>query len=123
MSPTVYKLIHVAGILLVFMSLGGLALHAMNGGTKETNRARGLTTATYAIGLLLILLGGFGFLGASGMLNAGMPGWAWAKLCIWLTVGALLALPSVRPGLSRLVWLVAPVLGVLGAWLARTKPF
>jgi len=123
MPPTVYKLIHVAGILMVFMSLGGLALHAMNGGTKATNRARRLTTSTYAIGLLLILLGGFGFLGASGMLGAGVPGWAWAKLGIWLVIGALLALPSVRPQMSRLVWIAAPILGVIGAWLARTKPF
>jgi len=123
MPPTVYKLIHVAGILMVFMSLGGLALHAMNGGTKATNRARRLTTSTYGIGLLLILLGGFGFLGASGMLSAGMPGWAWAKLGIWLVIGALLALPSVRPEMSRLVWIAAPILGVIGAWLARTKPF
>jgi hypothetical protein len=123
MPPTVYKLIHVAGILMVFMSLGGLALHAMNGGTKESNRARRLTTTTYAIGLLLILLGGFGFLGSSGMISAGMPGWAWAKVGIWLAVGALLALPSVKPGMSRLVWFAAPILGIIAAWLARTKPF
>jgi hypothetical protein len=108
---------------MVFMSLGGIALHAMNGGTKDSNRARRLTTVTYAVGLFLILLGGFGWLGASGMMSAGMPGWTWAKLGIWMAIGALLALPNVKPELSRFVWFVAPVLGVIGAWLARSKPF
>jgi len=123
MSPDVYKLLHVAGILMAFMSLGGLALHAINGGTRESNRARRLATVTYAVGLLLILLGGFGWLGASGMMSAGMPAWTWAKLGIWLALGGLLAVPTVRPELSRLVWFAAPVLGVLGAWLAGSKPF
>lgn len=123
MSPNVYKLVHVAGLLMVFMSLGATALHAMNGGTKSSNQARGLTTATYAVGLLLILLGGFGWLGASGMMSEGMPGWTWAKLGIWMAVGALLALPNVRPEYSRLAWILAPVLGVIGGWLAGYKPF
>ena len=123
MSPEFYKLVHIAGILLVFLTLGGLALHGINGGTKESNDARRLTTITYGVGLLLILLGGFGFLGAAGMMSGGMPGWTWAKLGIWMAVGALLALPTAKPELSRLVWFLAPVLGVIGAWLARTKPF
>jgi len=123
MSPDTYKLVHVAGILMVFMSLGGLALHGINGGTKDSNGARRLTTVTYGVGLFLILLGGFGWLGTSGTMGAGMPGWTWAKLGIWMAVGALLAVPTVRPDLSRLVWIAAPILGVIGAWLARTKPF
>lgn len=123
MSPDVYKLVHVAGILMVFVSLGGLALHGINGGTRETNGARRLTGMTYGVGLLLILVGGFGWLGASGVMEAGMPGWTWAKLGIWMAMGALLALPTVRPELSRIAWFVAPILGVLGAWIARTKPF
>jgi hypothetical protein len=78
MSPEVYKLVHIAGILMVFMSLGGLALHAINGGTKDTNTGRRLTAVTYGVGLILILLGGFGWLSASGLMSGGMPGWTWA---------------------------------------------
>lgn len=123
MSPESYKLIHLAGILMVFMSIGGLALHAANGGTKASNSARRLVSITYGVGLFIILLGGFGWLGSTGMMSAGMPGWTWAKLGIWMAVGALLALPTVRPELSRFVWIAAPILGVIGAWLARNKPF
>jgi hypothetical protein len=56
-------------------------------------------------------------------MSGGMPGWTWAKLGIWMAVAGLLALPAVKPELGRFVWLVAPLLGVIGAWLARTKPF
>jgi len=122
-SPSVYKLVHVLGLLLVFMAMGGLSMHAINAGTRDTNRGRRLAGATYSIGLLLLLLGGFGWLGATGAMSAGMPAWVWVKLLIWLAIGALLALPGRRPELGRVVWIVAPLLGVLAGWLGGTKPF
>jgi uncharacterized membrane protein SirB2 len=124
MSPEFYKIVHMAGLLMVFLSLGGLSLHAMNGGTKSTNPERRLVAITYGIGLLLILVGGFGWLGAAGMLSSGtMPLWPWAKLALWLVIGGLLALPAIRPELGKLVWFIAPVVGVVAAWIAGTKPF
>ena len=124
MSPDVYKFVHIVGLLMVFMGLGGLSLHALNGGTKETNRARRLVAVTYGLGLFLILLGGFGWLGATGLMGSGqMPLWVWMKLGLWLLVGGLLAIPTARPDLARLVWYVAPIVGLLAAWVARAKPF
>ena len=124
MSPDFYKLVHVVGLLMVFLALGGLSLHAINGGTRDTNAARRLVGLTYGAGLVLILLGGFGWLGATGVMSSGaMPLWTWIKLALWLLVGALLALPGIRPELGKLVWFVAPLIGLLAAWVARTKPF
>lgn len=123
LSPEIYKLVHVLGLLLVFLSLGGIAMHAINGGTRDTNRGRRLVVITYGTGLLLILFGGFGWLGASGIMKAGMPLWVWAKLLIWLAIGGLLALPGRKPELGRPVWYLAPLLGLLAGWLGGTKPF
>jgi len=47
MSPDFYKIVHLTGLLLVFMALGGLSLHAINGGTREDNRGRRLVALTY----------------------------------------------------------------------------
>ena len=123
MNPE-YKIIHLVGLLMVFMGVGGLSLHAINGGTRETNRGRRLVAVTYGLGLFLILLGGFGWLGETGMMGSGqMPLWVWMKLGLWLVVGGLLAIPTVRPDLGRLVWFVAPIVGLVAAWVARAKPF
>ena len=52
----VYKVIHIIGIACVVGALGGMAVHAANGGTREASLTRRLTTATHGIGLLLIFL-------------------------------------------------------------------
>lgn len=123
MSPEFYKIAHLFGLLMVFLALGGISLHAINGGTRDTNQARRLVAVTYGVGLLLILVGGFGWLGATGVMSGGaIPLWTWIKLALWLLVGALLALPAVRPELGRLVWFVAPLIGLVAAWVALAKP-
>ena len=42
MSLNIAKAIHLLGVAMLLMSLGGLALHSMNGGTKENNPSRKL---------------------------------------------------------------------------------
>jgi hypothetical protein len=123
LSPIAYKVIHLLGVLMVFLSLGGLCLHAMNGGTKESNTRHRLVAITYGVGLLLIPAAGFGWLGSSETMQGGMPGWVWAKIGIWLVIGGLLVLPYRKPHLGRTLWFVGPLLGALAALIAITKPF
>jgi hypothetical protein len=118
----IYRMVHIFGILLLFLALGGLALHAANGGTKATNRARGLVAATHGIALFIILLGGFGMLARIGIAHTGFPGWVWAKFGIWVVMGALFVLPYRFPTLARPLWLIVPFLGITAAYLAFYKP-
>jgi hypothetical protein len=121
-SLGVYRLIHIFGILLVFLALGGLALHAANGGTKTTNRARALVAATHGIGIFIILLGGFGMLARLGIGHTGFPGWVWAKFGIWALLGVVFMLPYRYPAFARPLWLLVPLLGITAAYLALFKP-
>ena len=122
MPYAAYKVLHVFSVLLTFTVLGGLALHAANGGNRESNAHRKLTGALHGIGLLMILVGGFGLLARLGV-SGSFPGWVWAKLALWLVVGAAAAVIKRSPALSKaLLWLL-PVLGGVGAWLAIYKPF
>lgn len=121
MSYPVYKLLHLVGLFLVFTSMGGLVLHAAQGGSRH-GLARGLVFGTHGIGLLLLLVSGFGMLARLGM-TSNIPGWAWAKVVVWLVIGGLAALPLRVPALARPLWVVVPILGTLAAWLALFEPF
>lgn len=111
MSYELYKLLHLLGILITFMALGGLALAAAGG-----NRSGGgaLGAVTHGLGLVIVLVSGFGLLAR---LGAGFPLWVVLKLVIWLLLGAALVVLKRAPSLARVMWVVIPLLGGLAAWL------
>ncbi len=120
---TLYKVVHIFGLALVMVTLGGLAVHAMAGGTRQTNPARGMIGALNGIGFLLILVGGFGMLARLGVMHgAGFPGWIWAKILIWVALVVAMLLPYRVPSLTRPMLVILPVLGGLAAYMAIYKP-
>ena len=128
-SYDVYRLIHLFGIFLLLMALGGGIVRtilvavpkgAAPGDTAGASRGRGLVAASHGIALLLILLGGFGMLAR---LDIGMQNWVFAKLGVWLVLGALLVLIRRAPALARPLWLAVPLLALLAGWIAAAKPF
>jgi hypothetical protein len=123
-SYAVYRLIHFVGIFLIIMAVSSQTLHVATGGTRATQTARKLVFAAHGIGLLLVLVAGFGLLARLGIMHgAGFPGWIWAKLVIWLIFGALVALPYRMPALARPLWVAIPLLAAASAYLAIFKPF
>jgi hypothetical protein len=123
LSHSVYNVIHVIGIILIMASLGGLALHAMNGGTRESNAARRLIAGLHGLGAFLMLLGGFGMLARIGFEHGAMfPGWLLVKIAIWLLLAGSVVLPYRRPTLAKVLLLALPLLGGLAAVMAIYKP-
>jgi hypothetical protein len=121
-SYEVYKVIHLTGILMVFISLGGVATHFINGGTKVHPWRKPLAI-THGIGLLLSLVAGFGLLARLGIAHKGFPGWVWAKLAIWIIFAAMIGVLIRKPALAKSLWFVMIALGVLATYLAGQKPF
>ena len=118
-----YKLVHLLGVIALFLALGGLTFHAASGGTRSEG-ARKLVAITHGLALFLVLLGGFGLLARLGdMHGTGWPGWVWTKLVIWLVLGAALAIPYRKPELAKPLWIFLPLLGGLAAYMAIYKPF
>ncbi|EQA35823.1 hypothetical protein LEP1GSC047_0461 [Leptospira inadai serovar Lyme str. 10] len=120
-SYTVYKLVHILGILFLFLAFGGIALHVIGGGTKE-NAQKKLIAMTHGIGLFLILLGGFGMLARLGIIWP-WPGWIIAKFLFWLLFGGLLTLFYKKPSVAKFLWFSLPFLGVIVGYIALYKPF
>ena len=113
-----YKNIHLFGMFLAMTSLGGIAIHAANGGTKASSSTRVLTASVFGVGMLLVLAGGFGQAARLGILANGFPGWMLAKMGIWVIVTILAILPYRIPALAKPIYLLVPVLGGCAAYLA-----
>ncbi len=121
MSLLLYKVFHILGLLLVFTALGGMTLHVLSGGSKENlGNARKFAGMSHGIGLILLLVSGFGMLAR---LGAGMEGWVIAKVVIWLFFGASTAVIWRKPDFSKALWFFFPLLGAVAGYLALYKPF
>lgn len=119
MDPNVYKVFHILGFFLVFSALGGTTIATLLGRADDA-RARRLTGVSHGVGLLLILVSGFGMLAKLGL---AFDGWVFAKMGIWLILGAAAFLIRKRPSWASLFWFVLPLLGACAGFLALYKPF
>jgi len=123
MSADLYWYMHIFGVGLLVLSIGGVSLHAMSGGTKQSSGGRAVATASHGLGSVLILVAGFGMLARLDLMVDGMPVWAWVKLAIWLTIAGLFMVPYRKPELSKLVWFATAALMLAAGFLAHAKPF
>jgi len=121
MSYEVYKLIHVIGILMLFVALGGLTHYVIGGGNKQDNPWRAQAAMTHGIGLFLILLGGFGML-ARLKIGWPWPSWIYGKVLIWMVLGALVAVIYRKPALAKSLWFGVLVFGIIAASLGIMHP-
>ena len=119
MDVLIYKVMHLVGIMVVFLGLGGAIIRSAN----NANRGRMIAAMTSGIGLLLILVSGFGM--KARYEGAGMEiGWAlWIvlKILIWVAIGASLVFINRKPRLALLLWICLIVLGGLAAYLGIYK--
>ena len=118
MSIYLYKIIHLAGVLMVFLSFGGLIVRSQI--ADGSKRWRMLTGLTNGVGLLLILVGGLGLLVK---MQLGFPGWALAKFVIWLIFAGLISVANRVPKAGKWLWWGLILLGVLAVYLGGMKPF
>ncbi len=116
-----YKILHLSGLIFLFFGFGGLLVTSYAGVTIK-GPAKIMGFATHGLGLLFLLIGGFGMLAKLGQMGQ-MPGWVIGKIVIWLFMGVGISLVK-RKG--HLGWPIATLLIVLGttaAVLAINKPF
>lgn len=121
-SRDAYEIVHIIGIALLFAAMGGVAVHAANGGTKATSRTRSLVTAVHGLGALLVLTGGFGMM-ARLKLFGPPPTWLLIKMVIWLLLAGIILMPYRNPSLSKPFFVGLPLLAGVAAYMAVFKPF
>lgn len=109
-----YKFLHHLGLVLTFLSLGGLGALALTG--QAQSKARTPFVALHGTGLIIILVAGFGWLAKLGY---GLPTWAIVKILVWLALGALIVPLRRQPALARPLTLIAvPSLAAVAVFIA-----
>lgn len=114
MSFQIYQYMHHLGLALALISLGGLGAMAMLG--QAQSKARTPFVALHGTGLLLLLVGGMGWLHKG--LGGGFPIWVIFKIVIWLGLGAIIVPMKRKVGLAKtLAVVVVPALAATAAAL------
>ena len=117
-----YEIIHVIGMAMLFVAIGGVAVHAANGGTNTNSATQRLVSIVFGVGSFLILLGGFGMMARLGLVRGMPPAWLIVKMLIWLLLSGIVLLPYRRPALARPFLLLLPLLAGLAVYMALYKP-
>lgn len=117
MSYQFYLVLHFIGLLLFFVSFGGMVVNSLM--TEKNEKVRKQLSVTHGLGLLVIIVSGFGLLAKAGF---GFQGWVIVKIVIWLIFGASIVFLK-KPKMNNVVWNAVILLGFIAVYLAVFKPF
>jgi hypothetical protein len=109
MDPGIYKIIHFVGLIVLFLGIGSL----ITADPKKPSAFR-IPAMIHGIGLLLILISGFGL---QAKLKLGFPVWMISKLVILIALGGSIALIKRKVLPPAVVYLLAIILGGIAAYL------
>ena len=118
MSYEFYKILHLIGLVLLFTSLGALAVISMTASPAERRKP---FMALHGTSTVIMLVACFGLLAKLGLARD-IQMWVWAKIAIWLILGAAPVLLRRKPNLAFPVLLATIALGVVASYLAIMKP-
>ena len=111
MPAYIYQILHVTGIIMLFMGYGALLARSLAG--SDSTPVRKLGSMTSGIGLLLILIAGFGMISKLG--HSFTAPWLIAKMVIWLALGGVIVLINRKPELAKALWWSILGLGIIAA--------
>ncbi|MDA1027468.1 MAG: hypothetical protein O3B41_00220 [Bacteroidetes bacterium] len=82
MPHSIYLYLHLIGLILLTLSIGGVLFSRQAGEMKPPKPV----SLMHGVGLLFLLVAGFGMMARLGV-GWPFPMWIWAKLTLWLLLG------------------------------------
>lgn len=116
-----YKVMHIVGIMLLFCGLGGV-LFSFAMQKIVPGKWRALSFVTHGLGMLFVLIGGFGMAARLGMVS-GLPNWIYAKLIVWGLLGLAVSVAKRKAQHGLILIGLFTLLGFAGTYFAVYKPF
>ena len=113
MTLQFYTWLHLAGIGLMLLAIGGLA--------QGNDSNRKLLSIAHGVGLLVALVAGFGLMARYEILWP-WPGWVMVKMVLWLVFGASIVLLKRLPQMRTRIWWGAWGLFLVAAYLGVHRP-
>lgn len=121
MSLEFYRVMHFVGMFMLFLGLGGAVVRSI--AKVEMKNLERLALLNHGLGLLLIIVAGFGQLAKLGLSFGGAGGWLHVKVVLALVMGVMVVFIKKMPSKGVVLWYAALVMGVVAAYLAVMKPF
>ena len=115
----IYQILHITGIMLLFLGCGALLARSLSGSSNARLKKLGSTTS--GIGLLLILVAGFALISKQG--HSFTDIWLIVKLAIWLDIAVLISFINRKPAAAAWLWWALLGLGALAAVMVYVRPF
>lgn len=113
MPSNFYSLLHLVGVIMVFLGYGSLIGLAI---AKDSNqKVKKIGSITSGIGLSLLLIAGFGLIAKLGYSYTST--WIIIKIIIWILLGGIIAVLNRVPHMAKLLWLVALFLGFVAIFI------
>lgn len=119
MPPYIYHILHLTGIIMLFLGYGALLGRSLAG--SDDARVKKLGSITSGIGLLLIFIAGFALITKMGY-SFTAP-WILVKIAIWIALGGLIAVINRKPSCAATIWWLLVVLGLIAAIMVYARPF
>jgi hypothetical protein len=120
MDISIYRFLHVAAIIILFFAYGGLIQGAWTSQNRVFAHKR-LFIILHGVGLLLLLISGFGQLARLYGHGSPWPTWVMIKVVVWVLLGVTLSAVLRRPQLNRYLWILVVGLGSAAAYLGVMK--
>ena len=104
-----YQILHIIGIIMIFMGYGALLARSLM--KVDDKPVRKLGSITSGIGLLLVFVAGFGMISKIGY-SFTAP-WLIVKMLVWLALGGIIVLINRKPECAKTLWWSILGLGAL----------
>lgn len=117
MPELFYRVLHLVGIAMTVLGIGAMIVVARGGAPKGMRRVAAIT---HGVGLMLVLVAGFGLLAKMDLEFSGTHG---AKLGVWFLLGVIVSPILRKPSFGLLAWFLTIGLVGLGGYLVWAKPF
>lgn len=116
-----YKIFHITSIAAVLIALGGASFSTFIAGAKPV-KVKKFLGILHGIGILLILISGFGMLAKLQISGANLPSWALLKIIIWIILGGWMTIAYKISSNRLMISVLVPILlTAVAAYLGIVK--